>query len=170
MTQRTHDVRHKSWTLLSSAHRFGAIVLAILSTWLGSPFSLAQSSGIRTSTIQLTLKSKSTCPSNLVLLSDVVTLSGSDAVIQQLEEIPIGPAPRLGQNQSISRASIEKSLTLREICQRIDSLERLQRMRGRTRRRSSHDQSEDRNEHTQAGCPTSELPLSIRPACSTQPR
>ncbi len=71
----------------------------------------------RTSNVQLTLRSNAECPSNVLLLSDVVTLSGSDAIIQEITETPIAPAPRLGQTQTLSRESLAKALSLRGIPQ-----------------------------------------------------
>jgi flagella basal body P-ring formation protein FlgA len=51
----------------------------------------------------------------VLLLSDLVTLSGSDSLIHEITETPIAPAPRLGQKQTWSRESIAKALSLRGI-------------------------------------------------------
>jgi flagella basal body P-ring formation protein FlgA len=69
----------------------------------------------RIASVQLSLRSDAECPSNLLILSDLVELKGSDALIQEISELPIAPAPKLGSKQAWSRDSIEKVLLLRGI-------------------------------------------------------
>lgn len=65
--------------------------------------------------VELLLKSTSECPSNLLLLADLVGIKGSDALVQQLKDLPLAPAPRLGNDQTWTREDIAKSLALRGV-------------------------------------------------------
>ena len=65
--------------------------------------------------VELLLKSTSECPSNLLLLADLVGIKGSDALVQQLQDLPLAPAPRLGNDQTWTREDIAKSLALRGV-------------------------------------------------------
>ena len=65
--------------------------------------------------VELLLKSTSECPSNLLLLADLVSIKGSDALVQQLKDLPLAPAPRLGNDQTWTREDIAKSIALRGI-------------------------------------------------------
>ena len=61
------------------------------------------------------MQSRAECPSNLLLLSDLVDVQGSDALVQQVIDLPLAPAPRVGDTQTWTRSDIEKSLTLRGV-------------------------------------------------------
>jgi flagellar basal body P-ring formation protein FlgA len=92
-----------------------AVRLVLLIALSGNPI-LAQELRIeRAASINLKLKPRADCPSNVLLLSDLVEMQGSDAVVQEIADLPIAPAPRIGSPQTWSRASIEKFLTLRGI-------------------------------------------------------
>ena len=65
--------------------------------------------------IELLLRTRAECPSNLLLLSDVVRVEGSDALVQQVVDVPLAPAPRMGNDQIWTRQDIEKTLALRGI-------------------------------------------------------
>lgn len=67
------------------------------------------------SSITVTLRSKAECPSNVLLLSDMVELQGSDALLHQLTDLPLAPAPPMEAKQTWSRSSIEKMLQLRGV-------------------------------------------------------
>ena len=65
--------------------------------------------------IEILLRASADCPSNLLLLSDLVSAKGSDVIVQQIVDVPIAPAPRFGNSQVWTRSDIEKSLSLRGI-------------------------------------------------------
>ena len=65
--------------------------------------------------IELLLRALAECPSNLLLLSDLVSAKGSDVLVQQIIDVPLAPAPRMGNSQVWTRSDIEKSLSLRGI-------------------------------------------------------
>lgn len=65
--------------------------------------------------IELLLRTRAECPSNLLLLSDLVSVEGSDALVQQVVDVPLAPAPRIGNDQIWTRQDIEKTLALRGI-------------------------------------------------------
>lgn len=67
------------------------------------------------SSVDLLLKSRSDCPSNLILLSDLVSVQSSDARIKDLIDVALGPAPKLGHDQSWTRSDVEKALALRGV-------------------------------------------------------
>ncbi len=69
----------------------------------------------QTAKIELLLRTRAECPSNLLLLSDLVRVEGSDALVQQVEDVPLAPSPRIGNDQIWTREDIEKSLELRGI-------------------------------------------------------
>ncbi|MCY2982635.1 MAG: flagellar basal body P-ring formation chaperone FlgA [Planctomycetota bacterium] len=61
------------------------------------------------------MQSRAECPSNLLLLSDLVDIQGSDTLVQQVIDLPLAPAPRVGDAQTWTRNDIEKSLSLRGV-------------------------------------------------------
>ena len=65
--------------------------------------------------LELMLRAQAECPSNLLLLSDVVNVQGSDALVQQIIDVPLAPAPRIESDQTWTRSDIEKALSLRGI-------------------------------------------------------
>ncbi len=65
--------------------------------------------------LELMLRVQADCQSNLLLLSDLVDVQGSDALVQQMIDVPLAPAPRNGNDQTWTRSDIEKSLSLRGI-------------------------------------------------------
>ena len=67
------------------------------------------------SSVQLALRTQAECPSNVILLSDLVEMKGSDAIVHQIADLPIAPAPRMGNQQMWSRESITKMLEFRGI-------------------------------------------------------
>lgn len=75
--------------------------------WADSPIAL------RSSSVTVTLKAKADCPSNVLLLSDMVELQGSDVIAYQIADLPLAPAPSMGSKQTWSRSSIENMLQLR---------------------------------------------------------
>jgi flagella basal body P-ring formation protein FlgA len=85
------------WSLLSFGHH----------VWADNP------NVLRASSVTVTLRAKAECPSNVLLLSDMVELQGSDAIVHQIADLPLAPAPNMGNKQTWSRASIEKMLQLR---------------------------------------------------------
>ena len=79
------------------------------------PNSLRDTKSNSPKAVELLLRSRTDCPANLILLSDLVSVQGSDALVKGLMETALGPAPRMGADQSWSRIEIEKSLALRGI-------------------------------------------------------
>jgi flagella basal body P-ring formation protein FlgA len=69
----------------------------------------------RTVKVELHLNTTSECPSNLLLLADLVSIKGSDALVQQLQNLPLAPAPRIGNDQTWTREDITKALALRGV-------------------------------------------------------
>ena len=69
----------------------------------------------RTVKVELQLKTTSECTSHLLLLADLVRIKGSDALVQQLQDLPLAPAPRIGKDQTWTREDIAKTLALRGI-------------------------------------------------------
>ena len=65
--------------------------------------------------LELKMQSRAECPSNLLLLSDLVDVQGSDTLVQQVIDLPLAPAPRVGDAQTWTRSDIEKSLSLRGV-------------------------------------------------------
>ena len=65
--------------------------------------------------IELLLQTHAECPSNLLLLSDLVRVEGSDTLVQQVVDVPLAPAPRIGNDQIWTRQDIEKTLALRGV-------------------------------------------------------
>ena len=63
--------------------------------------------------IELLLRTRAECPSNLLLLSDLVNVQGAEALVQQVVDLPLAPAPRIGNDQIWTREDIEKALALR---------------------------------------------------------
>ena len=98
-------------------HRFAVRYLCGLAAAIGLLLQLsycsAQSPSLQAASITLTLRSKADCPSNVLLLSDLVELQGSDAIVHQIVDLPIAPAPSMDGRQTWSRTSIEKMLQLR---------------------------------------------------------
>ena len=86
---------------------FGGLLSIGQHVWGDSPLAL------RASSVTVTLKAKADCPSNVLLLSDMVELQGSDAIVHQITDLPLAPAPSMGSKQTWSRSSIEKMLQLR---------------------------------------------------------
>lgn len=102
----------------SSWYRFvDRIFVAVIAFWgllSSGQYVLADSPLVlRASSVTVTLKSKADCPSNVLLLSDMVELQGSDAIVHQIADLPLAPAPSSGSKQTWSRSSIEKMLQLR---------------------------------------------------------
>ena len=75
----------------------------------------ANSKDRQTVKIELLLRARAECPSNLLLLSDLVSAKGSDVLVQQMVDVPLALAPRIGNSQVWTRSDIEKSLSLRGI-------------------------------------------------------
>ena len=61
------------------------------------------------------MHSRIDCPSNLILLSDLVDVQSSNSSVNGLLDAALGPAPRMGSDQSWTRGDVEKSLALRGI-------------------------------------------------------
>lgn len=80
-----------------------------------SPRSASTSSKPGGAKLELKLQSRAECPSNLLLLSDLVDVQGSDALVKQVVDVPLAPAPRVGDAQTWTRSDIEKSLSLRGV-------------------------------------------------------
>ncbi len=91
------------------------IILIVLATANQSSSQQPSSKNKATVSVELLLLSRSECPSNLLLLSDLVSVKGSDALVQQVMDMPLAPAPKLGSDQTWTRSDIEKSLALRGI-------------------------------------------------------
>ena len=70
---------------------------------------------IQTVKLELMLRAQAECPSNLLLMSDIVNVQGSDALVQQIIDVPLAPAPRMGNDQTWTRRDVEKMLSLRGI-------------------------------------------------------
>lgn len=92
--------------------RIAAAILIVLSI-IGSAW--AQSNDKRIPKVRIQLRGHADCPSNILLLSDLAELSGSDALIQQISSMVVAPAPTLGQSQNWSRESLIRILELRGI-------------------------------------------------------
>jgi len=63
--------------------------------------------------VELLLRSQTDCPSNLVLVSDLLIAKGSDALLGSIMDVPLAPAPRLESEQVWTRSEIERALSLR---------------------------------------------------------
>lgn len=94
------------WSFLAVV-AFVGLLSSSQHVWADSPLAM------RASTVTVTLRAKADCPSNVLLLSDMVELQGSDAIVHQIAELPLAPAPSMGSKQTWSRSSIEKMLQLR---------------------------------------------------------
>ena len=75
----------------------------------------SSSTSKQTVSVELLLLTRSECPSNLLLLSDLVSVKGSDALVQQVIDMPLAPAPKFGSDQTWTRSDIEKAISLRGI-------------------------------------------------------
>jgi len=121
---------------------------------------------IQTVRLELMLRADAECPSNLLLLSDLVHIQGSDALVQQLVDVPLAPAPRIGNDQTWTRSDIEKSLSLRGISSDLIRWQgamdcTVRRVEGqRTGRSISKNFDEDNSTAT---------PLSVQPAGHQEP-
>ncbi len=91
------------------------MVLLVLTTDLQSFAQQPSSKNKQTVSVDLLLLSRAECPSNLLLLSDLVSVKGSDALVQQVIDMPLAPAPKLGNEQIWTRNDIEKAISLRGI-------------------------------------------------------
>lgn len=65
--------------------------------------------------LRLSLREQIKIQTNLIRLSDLCELSGTDEMVQSLGELPIAPSPRSGVQQQWTRADLEKSVSLRGI-------------------------------------------------------
>lgn len=65
--------------------------------------------------VKLSLKSRTQVDGNMLKLSDLVEMSGSDAIIHSIGELPVAPSPREGSTQNWERHDIERILELRGI-------------------------------------------------------
>ncbi len=65
--------------------------------------------------VDLLLRSRTDCPSNLILLADLVSVPSSESPIKDLLDVSLGPAPKLGNDQSWTRSDVEKALVLRGV-------------------------------------------------------
>ncbi len=111
--------------------------------------------------LELMLRVQADCPSNLLLLSDLVDVRGSDALVQQIVDIPLAPAPRIGDDQTWTRSDIEKSLLLRGIAADVI---RWQGARECSVRRVEGQRTERRNIKNSDESNTATAPLSAQSA------
>jgi flagella basal body P-ring formation protein FlgA len=109
-----------------------AILAAIFSIWLivasGPSVSAQQipawrkpeSKSIQESqlSIRIALKSTFQCAKNVIELQDIADLSGSDAILQSLRNMPLGPAPIRGSRQTWRQDDVLGLLKLRGIDER----------------------------------------------------
>ncbi len=65
--------------------------------------------------IRVALKPTTPCEKNVVELDDVADLSGSEAILQKIRNLPLGPAPARGSRQTWLREDILVLLKLRGI-------------------------------------------------------
>lgn len=120
---------HPSLFLKRIKFRFVCALFSAVLTWVstlgpssgqappapGNTLRAPYSNGRSANSLELILLSRADCPSNLILLSDLVTVQGSDVLIKNIMNAALGPAPKIGTDQSWSRGDIEKSLVLRGI-------------------------------------------------------
>lgn len=66
-------------------------------------------------TVKLALKSRTQVDGNMLKLSDLVEMTGSDAIIHSIGDLPVAPSPRNGSTQTWERNDIERILELRGI-------------------------------------------------------
>ena len=99
----------------SRIERLCWIILIFLATTCHTTAQQPSSKNKNTLSIELQLQTRSECPSNVLLLSDLVRIKGSDALVQQIIDVPLAPAPSFGNDQTWTRSDIEKSLALRGI-------------------------------------------------------
>ena len=67
----------------------------------------------QTSVVRVAVKSEARCETNLLQLSDVADLSGSELLVQRLKSISLGPSPAEGKTLKIDRSEILQLLQLR---------------------------------------------------------
>lgn len=65
--------------------------------------------------LRLALREHIKIQTNLIRLSDLCELSGTDEMVQSLGDLPIAPSPRPGVQQQWTRADLEKAVSLRGI-------------------------------------------------------
>jgi len=65
--------------------------------------------------LRLSLREEIKIQTNLIRLSDLCELTGSDAMVQSLGDLPIAPSPRQGVQQRWTRGDLEKAISLRGI-------------------------------------------------------
>lgn len=68
---------------------------------------------INTVSLRIALKPDAYCQGNLIRLTDIVDMQGSEAARQTLEKIHFGPAPQPGKSLEITRSDVQKQLQLR---------------------------------------------------------
>ncbi len=120
---------HHSFFLQRINLRYVCVLFSAVLTWVstlgpssgqapptpGNTLRARYSNGKSANSLELILLSRADCPPNLILLSDLVTVQGSDVLIKNIMNAALGPAPKIGTDQSWSRGDIEKSLVLRGI-------------------------------------------------------
>lgn len=65
--------------------------------------------------LRLSLREEIKIQTNLIRLSDLCELTGSDEMVQSLGDLPIAPSPRQGVQQRWTRVDLEKAISLRGI-------------------------------------------------------
>ncbi|MFN7736148.1 MAG: flagellar basal body P-ring formation chaperone FlgA [Pirellula sp.] len=66
-------------------------------------------------TLRLKLREQIKIHTNLIRLSDLCELSGTDEMVQSLGDLPIAPSPRQGVQQQWTRGDLEKAVSMRGI-------------------------------------------------------
>lgn len=70
-------------------------------------------------TVRLALKPDAVCEKNIVELDDIADLSGSEAILQAIRDLPLGPAPIAGSRQTWTQSDVLQLLKLRGIDEKI---------------------------------------------------
>ena len=88
-------------------------VLALVSVCAISSSAISDEPG--PPSLRLSLREEIKIQTNLIRLSDLCELTGSDAMVQSLGDLPIAPSPRQGVQQRWTRGDLEKAISLRGI-------------------------------------------------------
>jgi flagellar basal body P-ring formation protein FlgA len=99
------------YATLSSVFIASAFLLAMSVSALAQ----VQSIGIGRSVVKLKLLPRHDTKADLLLLSDLVEMQGSDSIIHVIRELPVAPSPRMGKSATWSRDAINKLLAMRGI-------------------------------------------------------
>ncbi len=90
-----------------------SLFIHLVAVLCGFFFSVYRCEANQTSVVRIALKSEAHCDTNLLQLSDIADLSGSELLVQRLKEISLGPSPAEGKTMKIDRSEVLRLLQLR---------------------------------------------------------